>query len=78
MIEELDVVALKRDHPDLGLKAGERGAVVLTYGDEACEVEFVNPDGSTRVMASFPVEDLEVVWRIADHRAAQADRRAAG
>ena len=78
MIEELDVVALKRDRADLGLKAGDEGTIVLIYGDEACEVEFVNPDGTTRVMTAFPVEQLEVVWRIADHRTAKADRLAAG
>ena len=39
MIEDLDVVALKRDRADLGLKAGDEGAVVLVYGDEACQVE---------------------------------------
>lgn len=78
MIEELDVVALRRDRADLGLTAGDEGAVVLVYGDEACEVEFVNPDGSTRVMTALPVAELEVVWRIADHRPAAPTRRAAG
>jgi hypothetical protein len=78
MIEELDIVSLKRDRADLGLKAGDEGAVVLVYGDEACEVEFVNPDGSTRVMTALPMGEIEVVWRIADHRTGKADRRAAG
>lgn len=78
MIEELDVVALKRDRADLGLKAGDEGAVVLVYGDEACEVEFVNSDGSTRVMTAFPVADLDVIWRAADHQPATPDQRAAG
>ena len=78
MIEELDVVALTRDRADLALKAGDEGTVVLIYGEEACEVEFVNPDGTTRVMTAFPVEQLDVVWRIADHRTATADRLAAG
>jgi hypothetical protein len=78
MIKELDVVALKRDRADLGLKAGDEGAVVLVYGDEACEVEFVNTDGSTRVMAALPVAELEVIWQAAEHRPATPDRRAAG
>jgi hypothetical protein len=67
MIEELDVVALKRDRPDLGLKAGEQGAVVLVY-DGAYEVEFVNEDGSTRVMTAFAADDVELVWRVATIR----------
>lgn len=77
MIEELDVVALRRDRPDLGLKAGDQGAVVLLYGD-ACEVEFVNQDGSTKVMAAFGLEEVTVVWRAADHRPASSSQRAAG
>ena len=78
MIEELDVVAMKRDRADLGLKAGDEGTIVLIYGDEACEVEFVNPDGSTRIMAALPVDEIEVIWRIADHRIGKADQRVAG
>ena len=29
-------------------------------------------------MTAFPMDEIEVVWRIADHRAGKADRRAAG
>lgn len=75
MIEELDVVALKRDRPDLGLKAGEEGAVVMVY-EGAYEVEFVNDDGTTRVMTALKADEVEVTWRIADHRAELS--RAAG
>jgi hypothetical protein len=75
MTEELDVIALKRDWPELGLKAGDQGAVVLVYGDEACEVEFVNTDGTTRAMAAFDLDEVEVVWRSADHQ--NPPRRAA-
>jgi hypothetical protein len=69
MAEELDVVALKADRPDLGLKAGESGTIVMLFDDGFCEVEFVDPDdGSTRLMATFSLADLDVVWRIAEHR----------
>ena len=76
MIEELDVVAVKRDRPDLGLKAGDEGAIVLVYGEGGCEVEFVNPDGSTRVMAALPMDEIEIVWRVAEHPT--SSRRALG
>ncbi|MFC5345148.1 DUF4926 domain-containing protein [Brevundimonas staleyi] len=68
MAEELDVVALKVDRPDLGLVTGDRGAVVMVFDAGACEVEFVNSDGSTRAMATFGADEIEVVWRIADSR----------
>ena len=68
-IEELDVVAVKADWPALGLKAGDRGAVVMLYGDEACQVEFVNPeDGTADLMTAFKLEDVELVWRVASIR----------
>ena len=38
---ELDTVVLLRDLPDAGLRSGDLGAIVLVYGDEALEVEFV-------------------------------------
>ncbi len=45
-IELLDTVALLYDLPELGLKAGEVGAVVEVLGDgEAFEVEFSDNSG---------------------------------
>lgn len=47
-IELLDTVALTVDVPDLGLTAGEVGAVVEVLGDgEAFEVEFCDSTGET-------------------------------
>jgi hypothetical protein len=69
MAEEIDVIALKTAHPEHGLRAGERGTIVMVF-DDAYEVEFVNPDGTTRVMAPFAKSDVDVVWRIADHKPA--------
>lgn len=40
MIEELDIVALKTDRPDMGLSAGERGTVVLAGIPGVFGVEF--------------------------------------
>lgn len=47
MIELLDTVAVREDLPDLGLSAGEVGAVVEVLSDEAVEVEFVDQSGQT-------------------------------
>ncbi len=47
-IEVLDTVAVAADLPELGLTAGEVGAVVEVLGDgEAFEVEFCDSSGVT-------------------------------
>ena len=46
-IHLLDTVALVRDVPDLGLVAGEVGAVVEVLSNDAYEVEFVDDSGHT-------------------------------
>ena len=46
-IQLLDTVALLADVPELGLSAGEVGAVVEVLSDDAYEVEFCNESGYT-------------------------------
>ena len=46
-IHLLDTVALVRDLPELGLVAGEVGAVVEVLSDDAFEVEFCDESGHT-------------------------------
>jgi hypothetical protein len=46
-IQLLDTVALVRDLPELGLVAGEVGAVVEVLSVDAFEVEFVDESGHT-------------------------------
>jgi hypothetical protein len=46
-IHLLNTVALVRDLPELGLVAGEVGAVVEILSDDAFEVEFVDESGQT-------------------------------
>ncbi len=46
-IELLDTVALREDLPDLGLSAGEVGAVVEVLSADGFEVEFVDQAGQT-------------------------------
>jgi hypothetical protein len=43
----LDSVAVRQDLPELGLSAGEVGAVVEVLSDDAFEVEFVDQSGKT-------------------------------
>lgn len=59
MIDELDVVALLIDRPDLKLAKGSVGTVVAVYGEaEAFEVEFVDPDGATYDLETFRPDEL--------------------
>ena len=46
-IQLLDTVALIRELPELGLVAGEVGAVVEVLSDDAFEVEFCDESGHT-------------------------------
>jgi hypothetical protein len=57
-----DVVELLKDVPDLGLRAGSRGAIVECYS-AACEVEFTNAEGETVATAALAPSQLIVVWR---------------
>lgn len=62
MIAELDLVALTRDVPDAGLKAGDVGTVVLEHGQGAAfEVEFVALEGSTVAQLTLPASSLRPV-----------------
>lgn len=48
MIQELDLVALLIDRPNIGLHRGDVGTVVHIYGGgDLFEVEFVNAKGET-------------------------------
>jgi len=59
MLDELDVVALLVDRPDLGLGKGQTGTVVCVYGEhEAFEVEFVDNDGLTYGLETFRPDEL--------------------
>jgi len=58
---ELDTVVLVRDLPDAGLRTGDLGAVVMVYGDEALEVEFVTASGRTQALLTLPVDNVRPV-----------------
>ena len=49
----LEVVALPRDLPKQGLRAGDIGTIVETYDSEGLEVEFVEAYGDTRAVLTL-------------------------
>ena len=62
-IEALDTVVLKKDMPAQGLKAGDVGAVVDTYGSKGLEVEFVTGSGRTQALVTLRVDDVRPFGR---------------
>lgn len=55
---ELDQVVLTTDVPEAGLRAGDVGTVVLVYGGEATEVEFVLYAGRTLAPQMFVASEM--------------------
>lgn len=55
MLEPLDTIIATADFPEHDVLAGDLGAVVEVYTAPslAYEVEFVNPDGSTRALLTL-------------------------
>ena len=64
MIQELDTVALARDFPEHGLKAGDLCAIVHVYLDgKAYEVEFVGLTGETIALITVKSHEVRPVGR---------------
>ncbi len=59
--ELLETVVLNRDLPAHGLRAGDLGAVVEVYADNAVEVEFVRASGQTKALVTLKTADLRAV-----------------
>ena len=57
----LDPVVMTRDLPDLGLRAGDVGTVVEIYQGGELEVEFVQPNGATRALATLDPGNVRAV-----------------
>ena len=57
-----DVVELKNDLPEFGLKRGVQGTVVECYPDGEYEVEFVDDDGQTLALCALPPGKISVVY----------------
>jgi hypothetical protein len=59
-MREGDLVALKVDRPESGLRKGDVGAVVLVYpGGETYAVEFVDHRGETVALLDLTREEVE-------------------
>jgi hypothetical protein len=71
--KEYDVVRLINPLPDYDLPTGSKGTVVMEFAKSpgrgarrAYEVEFVDDEGVSLVLATVFQDDLEVVWRYPD------------
>ena len=58
MISLLDPVELRRDRADLGLDAGQVGAVVHVHGDDAFEVEFAQSRGQGPLLVALTSDEI--------------------
>jgi hypothetical protein len=58
-----DVVALKNDYPDEGLKKGARGVIVAIFDhpEMAYEVEFCDDEGCTKTELALKPDLIELV-----------------
>lgn len=56
-IELLAVVAVLKDHPELGIARGQVGTIVEILSPNAAEVEFVDENG--RTLALIALEESE-------------------
>jgi hypothetical protein len=62
MIQELDTIILARDMPELKLRKGDLGTVVLAHkNDAAYEVEFVTLGGQTLVVLTLPADAVRPI-----------------
>lgn len=57
----LDSVALARDLPEKGLRAGDLGAVVEMYEPDGLEVEFATASGRTEALVTLKASDVRQV-----------------
>ncbi|HJQ97347.1 MAG TPA: DUF4926 domain-containing protein [Candidatus Polarisedimenticolaceae bacterium] len=56
-----DTVVLLSDLANHELKAGDIGAVVHIYSDDAVEVEFVTASGRTAALVTLPASDVRAM-----------------
>jgi hypothetical protein len=61
MFKVLDTVVLKRDVSDVGLRAGDLGAIVEIFDADHFEVEFVAASGRTQALVTLSSNDIRHV-----------------
>lgn len=59
-INDFDNVVLMRDLPDIGLYAGDHGAVVHVHAPDAFGVEFVAASGETVAVQTLSADDVRI------------------
>lgn len=59
-LKVLSTVVLLRVFPEHGLKQGDLGAEVETYGADKADVEFVTASGNTKAMLTLEQTDIRV------------------
>jgi hypothetical protein len=66
VFDELDVVRLRGDRPEDGLRAGAEGTIVhvFTRPNTAYEVEFADEDGQTVAMLPLTEDQFDLVWSV--------------
>jgi hypothetical protein len=57
----LDIVVLKKDLPQHGLRRGDLGAIVYLHAPDAMEVEFVTASGKTQALVRLTSRDVRSV-----------------
>jgi Domain of unknown function (DUF4926) len=62
-LRETDVAVLAVDLPELRLKAGDVGTVVMAHGRKGYEVEFMTLDGQTVAVTSLTREQIRAIRR---------------
>lgn len=61
-MELFDVVSLKHDFPEYGLKKGQKGTILEVYNKKDVEIEFSDSNGITIYLGSFCKDNLELIW----------------
>ena len=59
--EKLEIIVLKLDIPEHGLRAGDIGTVVEIYPGGGLEVEFVRGSGITQALLTLTEQDIRKV-----------------
>ncbi len=63
MLRERDIAVLMVDLPELGLKTGDVGTVVMVHDRDGYEVEFVTLDGETMAATSLTRAQIRPIAR---------------
>ncbi len=67
--DELDMIVLTRDFPELALRTGDIGVIVMLYDETMVEVEFRSPIGAEPTITAVPVNAMRKAHEIDFQRA---------